>query len=125
MRLTLRDNLIFVTVRVTIRGQDVEIADVVLDTGSASTLLAADCLAAIGVAPSPEDVLYTVRGVGGTEVVFARKVECLQVGTKSMQHFEVEIGGMDYGFALKGILGMDFLLQTGAVIDLNTLTLNF
>lgn len=58
-------------------------------------------------------------------LIFARHVECLQVGTKSVQHFEVEIGGMDYGFALNGILGMDFLLQTGAVIDLNTLTLNF
>jgi predicted aspartyl protease len=125
MHLTLRDNLIFVTVTVGIQGRQTEIPDVVVDTGSASTLLSADYLSAIGVMPEPDDVLYTVRGVGGAEVVFARSVERLQVGPQAVRDFEIEIGGLDYGFSLNGILGMDFLLQTGAVIDLKTLALDF
>lgn len=125
MHLTLRDNLIFVTVTVGIQGRQTEIPDVVVDTGSASTLLSADYLSAIGVMPEPDDVLYTVRGVGGAEVVFARSVERLQVGPQAVRDFEIEIGGLDYGFGLNGILGMDFLLQTGAVIDLKTLALDF
>lgn len=125
MHLTLRDNLIFVTVTVGIQGRQTEIPEVVVDTGSASTLLSADCLSAIGVMPEPGDVLYTVRGVGGAEVVFARSVERLQVGPQAVRDFEIEIGGLDYGFGLNGILGMDFLLQTGAVIDLKTLALDF
>jgi hypothetical protein len=32
---------------------------------------------------------------------------------------------MDYGFEIQGILGMDFLLQAGAIIDLGELNLRF
>jgi len=32
---------------------------------------------------------------------------------------------MDYGFEINGILGMDFLLQTGAIINLRDLSLDF
>jgi hypothetical protein len=37
----------------------------------------------------------------------------------------VEIGGVDYGFAINGILGMDFLRATGAIVNLNDLTLSW
>ena len=123
MHLTLRDDLLFVTVSVVAQGQRVDIPDAIVDTGSGSTMLSADHLSTIGVNPEPDDILYTVRGVGGTEVVFVRSVERLQVGTKAV--FDVEVGGIDYAFDLNGILGMDFLLQTGAVIDLRHLTLSF
>ena len=43
----------------------------------------------------------------------------------SVSSFEVEIGGMDYGFEIQGILGMDFLRQTGAVISLKDMTVEF
>lgn len=32
---------------------------------------------------------------------------------------------MDYGFAINGILGMDFLTRTGAVLNLRDLTLAY
>jgi hypothetical protein len=32
---------------------------------------------------------------------------------------------MDYGFELGGILGMDFLQSTGAVLNLRDLTIDF
>jgi hypothetical protein len=38
---------------------------------------------------------------------------------------EIEVGGLDYGFELGGILGMDFLLASGARIDLQQLTIEF
>ena len=40
MQLSLKDNLPFVTVTVTYKGQTVEIANVLMDTGSGSTILA-------------------------------------------------------------------------------------
>jgi len=36
-------------------------------------------------------------------------------------NFAIEVGAMDYGFAIDGIIGTDFLLQVGAVIDLSRL----
>jgi hypothetical protein len=64
-----------------------------------------------------------VRGIGGTEVVFTRQVDHLQIDQQSLIKFEIEIGGMDYGFDINGILGMDFLMKAGAIINLRDLRL--
>jgi predicted aspartyl protease len=125
MLLTLRDNLLFTTVTVAYQGITMDIQHVLVDTGSAATLLAADSVAAIGIVPLPQDALHTIRGVGGTEVVFTRRLDYLQVGECRLTGFEIEVGGMDYGFELHGILGMDFLMQAGAILDLPAMTITF
>jgi len=125
MRLTLKYGLPFVTVALTYRGKQIEVLHVLVDTGSARTTFAADVVAQIGLIPEPEDALLTVRGVGGAEVVFTRMVDRVQVGRRAVEQFEVEIGGMDYGFEINGILGMDFLTRTGAIINLHQLQLDF
>jgi hypothetical protein len=125
MELYLRDNLPFTQVRVVYQGATIEISDVLVDTGSASTILAADVVAAIQLTPLPDDSLYTIRGVGGVEVVFTRQVDYLQLGEQRISDFEIEIGGLDYGFEIKGILGMDFLMQIGAIINLREMEIGF
>ena len=125
MQLTLRDDLILASVTVTYRGHEIEISDVVVDTGSATTMLSTDIVAQVGVVPEMEDVLHFIRGVGGTEVVFSRCVDRLQVGSQCIEQFEIEVGGIDDTFDINGILGMDFLLYTRATIDLNAMRLDF
>ena len=125
IQLTLRDDLPFVTVRVAYGGRDIEIPDVLIDTGSASTVLSADAVAQVGIVPAESDVLHVIRGVGGTEVAYSRCVDRLQLGDKLLSQFEVEIGAMDYGFQINGIIGMDVLVSTGAVINLQSLHLSF
>jgi len=125
MRLTLEYGLPFITVALTYRGKQIEALNVLVDTGSARTTFAADVVAQIGLIPEPEDALLTVRGVGGAEIVFTRLVDRVQVGRRAVEQFEVEIGGMDYGFEINGILGMDFLTHTGAIINLHQLQLEF
>jgi predicted aspartyl protease len=125
MRLTLEYGLPFITVALTYRGKQIEALHVLVDTGSARTTFAADVVAQIGLIPEPEDALLTVRGVGGAEIVFTRLVDRVQVGRRAVEQFEVEIGGMDYGFEINGILGMDFLTHTGAIINLHQLQLEF
>ena len=125
MRLLLKDNLPFVSVFVSYQGRTIEIPDVLIDTGSGTTILAADIVESIQILPSPEDTLYTIRGVGGNEVVFACLVDKLGVGESKIDNFEVEIGGMDYGLAINGILGMDYLTQSKAIINLCDLEIQF
>ena len=125
MQLRLKDNLPFITLVVGYQGKSVEIPNVLVDTGSASTILAADSLFQIGIEPSPEDTLHTIRGVRGIEVVYLRKVDFLEVGGSKVVDFEVEVGGMDYGFEIKGIVGMDFLKVAGAIIDLYEMKIYF
>jgi predicted aspartyl protease len=125
MQLSLRDNLPFVTVTIAYSGHTIEAKQVLVDTGSATTILAADVVAKIQVVPSPDDELHIIRGIGGSEVVFSRVVDYLQIGENRLPKFEVEVGGMDYGFRIDGILGMDLLTQMGAIINLREMQLSF
>jgi hypothetical protein len=52
-------------------------------------------------------------------------VDFIQVDEWKLADFEIEIGGMDYGFEINGILGMDFLTASEAIIDLEKLELRF
>ena len=121
MRIELRAGLLFVDVRLRHAEQDLELHDVLLDTGSAGTLFATDSVSAIGLDYAPEDPLHRIHGVGGSEFVFMKRVDQVAVGELQVSDFAVEIGAMDYGFQLDGIIGTDFLLAVGAIIDLNTL----
>ena len=125
MQLTSRHELAFVTATLTYRGTTVAVPDVLVDTGAASTVLNADLAAEAGIYLVPNDLLRRLRGVGGHEHVFVRQVERLAVGDHGLDNFDVEIGEMDYGFEIGGILGMDFLRAARAIIDLGSLSIEF
>ena len=125
MLLTLRDDLLLVPVIVAYQGRQVQIPDLVVDTGSATTMISTDAVAQVGIVPEPQDTLHVVRGLGGSEVVFSRRVDCLLIGPRAVEQYEVEVGGIDAAFDINGILGLDVLLQTGAVLDLGALQLDF
>lgn len=123
--LLLKDDLPFTTVTIAYQGAVLDIEHVLVDTGSATTILAADTVIAVQILPAPEDILHTIRGVGGTETVFTRRIDYLQVGEHKLSDFEIEVGGMDYGFEINGILGMDFLTRTSAIINLREMRITF
>ncbi len=125
MQLLLKDDLPFVNLKVSYLGQEIEVSHVLVDTGSGSTILAAEVMSQIGLVPQSEDMLYLIRGVGGVEAVFTRQIDYLQIDQHRLPQFEIEIGGMDYGFEINGILGMDVLLAAGALIKLQELQLEF
>lgn len=113
------------TVTIEHAGLRADIGDVLVDTGAARTVLAADAVAAVGIVPTAADVLRKMHGIGGTENVYTRTVEALTVGDCGIAGFVIQVGGMDYGFAINGILGMDFLTRTAAVIHLGQRSIEF
>lgn len=125
MQISLRNKLPFVTITVEHGGVVKEIPNVLIDTGSASSVIATDAAVDVGIVVSPSDRLYRLRGIGGHEAVFRRKVDRYQVGDRAVEQFAVEIGGMDYGFDINGIVGMNFLREVGAVLNLHDLTLDY
>ncbi|HBL56151.1 MAG TPA: hypothetical protein EYO46_00060 [Candidatus Lambdaproteobacteria bacterium] len=62
--------------------------------------------------------MHRITGVGGKEFVFIKNLDRVTLGELAVQNFKVEIGTMDYGFPIDGILGLDFLSEVGAIIDL-------
>jgi len=125
MQLILKQNQIFTTVNVAYKGINADISDVLIDTGSATSILAVDAVTSISIEPVLEDIFHTIRGVGGTETVFVRHLDYLQVEQHRLPNFEIEIGGMDYGFEMNGILGMDFLIRAKAIINLAEMRIDF
>lgn len=88
-------------------------------------ILAMEAVEEIGVMPEPDDTLHIIRGVGGSELVFVKQLDYLQLNNQKLCNFKVEIGEMNYGFNINGILGMDFLLESKAILDLNKLEIHF
>jgi predicted aspartyl protease len=125
VQLTSRYELAFVTATLTYRGTSVEVPDVLVDTGAASSVLNADLVADAGIYLASNDLLRRLRGVGDHEYVFLRRIDRLAVGDHGLDNFDVEIGELDYGFEIGGILGLDFLRAARAVVDLGSLTIEF
>lgn len=125
MQLKLIDDLPYAEVIIVFQGEKIIVDHVLVDTGSASTIFSSDLMKKVGVSPQPDDPLHTIRGVGGVEAVFSRSVDSVRLGSKEVHDIEVEIGGMDYGFNINGILGMDILLKMGAIIDLQNMEIVF
>ncbi len=106
----------FVAVTICYLDKELLMKHVLLDTGSAGTIFNADIVDEIGVRVEPGDLLNTIRGVGGVEVVYSKRFDFVRIGEISLQGFVVEIGEMNYGMQIDGILGFDFIRSAGLVI---------
>ena len=124
MNLDIRYGLPFVIATIKYRGRSIDLANVLLDTGSAGTIFQVERLMTIDLSMEPEDMIHRIRGVGGTEFVFSKQIDTLAVGGLLVNGFEIEVGAMDYGFDLDGIIGLDFLRAVEAKIDLGNLTIS-
>lgn len=107
----------FVAVTICYRGKEILLNRVLLDTGSAGTVFNADVVDEIGVMVEPGDILNKIRGVGGVEVVYSKRFDFVRFGEVSLKDFEVEIGEMNYGMKIDGILGFDFIRDASLIID--------
>ena len=109
------------TATLTFQGRKLTLQHVVVDSGSAASVFSTDQVAQVGIVPEHTHFLHRVRGVGGFEFVYSKRIESLQVGPLEVDDFEIQVGALHYGFPLQGLIGMDFLVKTRAVIDFGAL----
>lgn len=121
VKLRLEGRLPYLEVTLRFSGKQIRLDRVLLDTGSAGSVFAADVVDALGIGPESTDRIRRILGVGGSEFVYSKRVDELALGDLKVTDFEIQVGAMRYGFPLDGIVGMDFLLSTQAIIDLATL----
>jgi predicted aspartyl protease len=125
MRIVIDDGLPLIALRLGHAGRIMEIERVLIDTGSGSTVISSKLAREIGVVPEPQDLIRTIRGVGGMEEVFVKQVDYIKIARRVFRDFEIELSPLNYGIGIGGILGLDFLTATRAIVDLKHLELRF
>ena len=119
MNIHVENGLPYVTVTLTHRGQDFVFSHVLLDTGSAGSIFPTDAVLAIGLHFEALDGVHRMKGIGGgTEFVFSKAVDRVSLGNLHAENFKIEVGAMNYGWNIEGILGFDFLQQAKPCINL-------
>ncbi|MCP4754893.1 MAG: hypothetical protein GY866_28795 [Proteobacteria bacterium] len=124
MKISIKDGLPFIEVALIHNGQKIVLNHVLIDTGSAGTIFDVDELAKIGLLPEPKDSIYTISGIGGSEFVVEKRIDQIILASIEIVNFPIEIGAMEYGLDIQGILGFDLLLKTQTIIDLSTLNIH-
>ncbi|GBF76397.1 hypothetical protein PA598K_04863 [Paenibacillus sp. 598K] len=119
MKITERYGLPFIGINIAFQGKSLRLDNVLIDTGSASTLLNADIVGRIGIIPEKDDPVDTIRGGGGVEYVYTKMIDSIRIGETIARNIQVEIGSMDYGLEMDGIIGFNFLKRVGAKIDID------
>lgn len=124
VKLQLKYGLPFCSIKLIYKGNEIILDDVLIDTGSGGTVFKMDKVEEIGITIEDEDTIETISGIGGSEFVYKKYVDSISMGDLILCNFKVEIGVMDYGFDINGIVEMDFLKSVGAIIDLEKMIVN-
>ena len=95
--------------------------NVVIDTGSASTIISTETALQSDLESQLTDTLQRVRGVGGYEFVYEKDIHCIKIGNVTVENLKIQVGAMNYGFEINAILGMDFLKIGKLIVDCDKL----
>jgi hypothetical protein len=120
-RIHIADYLPFVSVVVHANGMKLPLQRVLLDTGAARTTFRTRDLEKLGITTGGEDKIRYMTGIGGREGVVEKEIGAVEIDDLILTPFTIYLAALKYDIPMNGILGLDFLLQTGAVIDLNAL----
>lgn len=111
-------DLLFCELDCELNNQTIHLKNVLIDTGSASTLINADYVLLDGT-----EIVDQVRGVGGSEKILTKHYNTLNLNGHILNNTFISIGDMDYGIDIDLLLGLDILKTLNAIIDLNSMTL--
>lgn len=118
------DGLPFVSVSIIHNGMSIETDRVLVDTGSVSSIFKVDLLEKIGIQPESEDIIVSISGIGGSECVYLKKIDSIVLGEIEIKEFTVDLGVMDYGFDIDGIIGMNLLQHINSIINIEKKTIS-
>ncbi|MDO0824647.1 MULTISPECIES: aspartyl protease family protein [Desulfosporosinus] len=124
MNMKFQDGLLFTSIQISFRGNTKVIENIVIDTGAAETIISPDAVEDIGIFAELEDSVNSFYGVGGSlHNFFSKNVVKVKLGEASLEEVKMDFGVIDPQGNINGLLGLDLLMELGAVIDLRKLSL--
>ncbi|MDT3428323.1 putative aspartyl protease [Paenibacillus forsythiae] len=109
------------TITVCYRGKALELADIIIDTGSSHTIFSPDALETIGVTYENGDPVYEAYGIGGTVPFYTKVLDYVYLDAFRAEKVEIDVGMLPKSH--KGLLGLDILKEHGFIVDLDKLEL--
>jgi hypothetical protein len=123
-KIVFEHGLPFVTVTLFANGQSLTLNRVLLDTGSGGCIFKTSDLEQLGVELAMSDRIARITGIGGDEFVVDKRIDAIEVGNLRLSLFIIELGAVNYAPQMDGILGVNFLAQSRAVIDFANLVVS-
>jgi hypothetical protein len=127
MKLQMIDGLPIVTLTMTYGKKTIELNNVLLDTGCAATIFDTNILESIDINIDYKNgKARRMYGVGGeAELCFEQKIKNLNIDGHFLDSFQLQLGSVREEYNFEGILGNDFMIKMGMVIDFNDLTIHY
>lgn len=123
MAIDLRDGLLFTSLQLTYKGKKGFIKNVVIDTGASHSVFSPDSVKELGLEFEDHDQIVTSFGVGGKQYAFVKMVDKVEFGPFKVSGCNIDFSVIDLAGRVNGLLGLDLLLQVGAVIDIKNMLL--
>ena len=120
-KLIIDEGLLLTDMEIRYKGNKLHLTRVLIDTGSSNSIISSEVAEIIGIVPEANDPVYRVRGIGGTELVFSKLLDSIKIGHMKVEHIQIEVGEMNYGFQLDGIIGLNLLKKMKAMINIDNL----
>lgn len=125
MEMEFKDGLLFTSFQISFRGNTKLIENIVIDTGAAESIISPDAVEELGIFAEPGDSVNSFYGVGGSlHNFFSKNVDEINFDRVTLNDVKLDFGIIDPKGYINGLLGLDLLMKTGAVIDLKTLSLH-
>ncbi|MEN1966661.1 aspartyl protease family protein [Lentibacillus sp. N15] len=119
MKIRMPDGLPIVSVDLSYKGNKKCLDNVLLDTGCATTIFDTDEVEQIGlIIDRKSGKPRRMYGVGGeSELCYKQTVTGLEIDNYLMGSFQMQLGITRETYGFNGILGVDFMLKSGLLID--------
>ena len=126
MKIEYRDGLIFTTIEIMFRNQSKKINNIVVDTGASMSIISPDIVEDIGIFAESKDPISSSMGVGGSiHNSFEKEIDFLKVENKEVNDIKIDFGIIDPKGEINGLLGLDVLIELGAIIDMKKFEIRF
>ncbi|MDQ1912324.1 aspartyl protease family protein [Paenibacillus sp. GD4] len=127
MQIRMIRGLPIVSLSMEYNNRTIELTDVLFDTGCAATVFDTDVLAALGL--YPDFINGTVKrmyGIGGTsEACYEQWVRDIRIDFVSLPSFRLQLGSIHEPYGFAGIIGIDYMLQTGLKVDFEKMQISY
>jgi Aspartyl protease len=119
VKIQMKDGLPIVSFPIRYNGNQMYLDDILLDTGCSITIFDTDVVQEVGlIIDRVNGRPRRMYGIGGeSELCYEQTVLNLKIDNYLMDSFTIQLGITKETYGFNGILGVDFMMKAGLIID--------